>query len=70
MNGSAGLSEILIIFGICFLIFLLFREFWCWYWKINKLVSLQKETNELLEKLLSLNSGESKDNLFSEEKIL
>ena len=57
MNEFGGLSgqllTIFIAFAITFLIFLLFREFWCWYWKINKVVSLQTETNELLSKILS-----------------
>jgi len=70
MNESAGLLEILIGLGILFLIFLLLREFWCWYWKINKRISLQKDTNELLEKLLSQSSKDSKGISLSEEKIL
>ena len=70
MNESAGLLEILIGLGILFLIFLLLREFWCWYWKINKRISLQKDTNELLERLLSQSSKDSKGISLSEEKIL
>ena len=29
-------------------VFLLFREFWCWYWKINERIALMRETNALL----------------------
>ncbi len=67
MNEFGGLSEqvfiIGIALGIALLIFLLLREFWCWYWKINKLVSLQKDTNELLEELLSSSLIETKKEL-------
>ena len=28
-------------------VFLLLREFWCWYWKLNRIVSLLEESNEL-----------------------
>lgn len=30
-------------------IFLLLREVFCWYWKINERISLQRETNRLLQ---------------------
>lgn len=33
-------------------LWLLLRELVCWYYKINERISLQKETNELLKKLL------------------
>ena len=35
MNGSGDLSWLLFILAVVFIIFLLIREFWCWYWKIN-----------------------------------
>ncbi|NUY79668.1 hypothetical protein HUK80_02075 [Flavobacterium sp. MAH-1] len=52
-----GLTELL-AFGLLYLfvvlvIFLLLREFNCWYWKINRRISVQERTNELLVKLLS-----------------
>lgn len=36
---SGGLVILLILIGI----FLLFREFWCWYWKINERIALLKK---------------------------
>ncbi len=56
----------ILIIGI--LLFLLIREFNCWYWKINKRINLQQRQIELLEsidkKLDDLN-----DNLTEEEDI-
>jgi hypothetical protein len=56
----------ILIIGI--LLFLLIREFNCWYWKINKRIYLQQRQIELLEsidkKLDDLN-----DNLTEEEDI-
>lgn len=40
-----------------FLIWLILREVFCWYYKINERISLQKETNTLLEKLLDKIDG-------------
>jgi len=61
MNEFGGLSGLVFILGISLLIFLLLREFWCWYWKINKIVSLQRETNELLRTLLSSSLIETRE---------
>ncbi len=33
---------------ITFIIFLLIREFWCWYWKINKTIQILKNIDESL----------------------
>jgi len=48
---------------IIVVIFLITREFWCWYFKINKVAGLleqqleeQKRNNELLLKLVKENS--------------
>ena len=38
-------------------IFLLFREVNCWYFKINDRISLEKERNELLKKILAQLGG-------------
>ena len=35
------------------LIFILIREFYTWYFKLNKLVKLQTAQNEMLESILS-----------------
>ena len=61
MNESVSLVGALFFFGFTFLIFLLLREVWCWYWKINKVVSLQMETNELLRTLVKNQRGDKQD---------
>jgi hypothetical protein len=47
MNDSV--SAIFVIF-VGVLLFLILREFFCWYWKINKSIVLLSELNELEEK--------------------
>ena len=42
-------EKLIIFFTANILIFLLIREVFCWYYKINKRVSLQKRQIELLE---------------------
>jgi hypothetical protein len=45
-----------VLFGLLFLFFigfLILRKFWCWYWKINKIVSLLEYQNEILLKLVN-----------------
>ena len=42
-------EKLIIFFTANILIFLLIREVICWYYKINKRVSLQKRQIELLE---------------------
>ncbi len=63
------------------LIFWLLREINCWYWKINERIELQKQTNQLLLKILEKNAPAkpekevlsgytiSSDSLVNEEKI-
>lgn len=50
-EGTLFLSAIgfLVLFVI---VFLLTREFWCWYWKINSVVALLEENNRLTAALL------------------
>lgn len=33
---------------VAVVIFLITREFWCWYWKVNEMVEEMKKTNKLL----------------------
>jgi hypothetical protein len=58
--GRVGPSEIvvsiLITIAVLVVIFLLLREFVCWYYKINKRIELQQETIRLLGKLIELNT--------------
>ncbi|MCL2878897.1 MAG: hypothetical protein FWF29_01510 [Treponema sp.] len=50
---SANTWEIIIwiILG-SILIFLILREFFCWYWKLNKIAALLEEQNILLSNFL------------------
>jgi hypothetical protein len=56
-----GILTFVIIGGaiVSFLIFLICRELICWYYKINKMVALMEEQNQLLRKIL--NKGTSHD---------
>ena len=48
-----------IIWGLAVLVFfLIIREFWTWYWKINKRINLLEDQNELLEDIKVLLGGE------------
>jgi hypothetical protein len=51
MNNDIIINGACII-AIAILLFFLLREVMCWYYKINKQIELQKETNDLLSKLL------------------
>ena len=53
---SKGFWILVLVILIC--LFLVLREFYCWYFKLNKIVDvleknqkIQKETNKLLEEL-------------------
>jgi hypothetical protein len=41
---------------VLFFLFLICRELFCWYWKINTRIKLQEETNSMLRQLLEKNS--------------
>jgi uncharacterized protein YpmB len=70
---------LLIIVVITIIIFLIFREIFCWYWKINKRIEILEENNKLLSKIALLlekpniddyNSGtsDSIDSIFKNDK--
>lgn len=46
---------VLLVFGV---IFAFLREFFCWYWKINERLQLQKEQIELTKELIAAVKGE------------
>jgi len=52
LNLSSGviISVILLTTLIAILIFLILRNFWCWYYKINQRVKNQEEIIELMKK--------------------
>jgi hypothetical protein len=47
-----AISWIILWVIVVVVLWLLLRELVCWYYKINERITLQKETNELLKKLL------------------
>ena len=53
-----AISPLLIILAILFVVFLLVREFLCWYWKINKIVYIQDKIVDLLKDLIISCDGE------------
>lgn len=51
--------SVLVVAGIFILLFIVLREFFCWYFKINHRIDLQKEQNRMLSEVFNqLNSGE------------
>ena len=58
MYGNSGniWGIIIGIIIVAIVIFLIAREFMCWYFKINKLVTLMEEQNNLLKQQLGLNT--------------
>ena len=41
------------------IVFLICREIVCWYWKINKLVELIEEQNDLIKRQMGLSSNKA-----------
>jgi hypothetical protein len=46
---SASAIIVAILIGI--VIFLVLREFWCWYWKINRAIALLESIDASLKQL-------------------
>ena len=65
-----AVSTVLIVVVILVVVFLILREVNCWYWKINERVSLQKEQNSILKKILKElnNEPKSKNKKTSQKK--
>ena len=58
MNEWGELIGILLVILIFYVgIFLILREYTCWYFKINKQISLMEEQNNLLKQLLGASTG-------------
>ena len=45
-------TSYLIVAFITISLFIILREFFCWYWKINSMKTLMEEQRDLLKKLL------------------
>ena len=46
-----SLIYIFILFIVSIIIFLVMREFWCWYWKINERIDLLRSIDSKLPEL-------------------
>ncbi|MDR2490281.1 MAG: hypothetical protein LBD20_02645 [Spirochaetaceae bacterium] len=64
-TGDYWGTLIIILVGFVIL-FLILREFWCWYWKLNKIVSLLEGQNQLLALVLG-KSGKVEYSIAQEE---
>lgn len=54
MNDAPSLLTALVLLAIVFFVFLLLREVFCWYWKINRSVALLNELIEFQNNLVGL----------------
>ena len=43
---------LLVVLAVAVVLFLILREVNMWYWKVNERISIQKQTNILLERVL------------------
>lgn len=56
-------SYLIISIVVLILLFLVFREVVCWYYKINESISLQIKTNDLLETLFKNDLNQNKQDI-------
>lgn len=50
-NTLAGLMGSIAVLAVMFLVFLLMREVWCWYWKINAALAELQGIRALLQEM-------------------
>lgn len=65
---ESNLYVLIIFLVIIIVLFIIFRELNCWYWKINERLELQKETVSLLRQLVSKNSENGNLNSVNQTK--
>ncbi len=65
-NPANVVLSIIILLCVVFLIFLLLREFACWYWKINDIKKLLEDIKNNTQQ----NCGKSQDNLTDEDNSI
>jgi hypothetical protein len=51
MAGIHGGAAVIVSIAIIVVVFLVLREVWCWYWKINRMVALLESIDESLKQL-------------------
>lgn len=66
MNTNDLIIASILIF---LLLFIILREFNCWYWKINERIKLQRDQNFLLEKIFMQLGGEISQQNQKSDKI-
>ncbi len=65
-----GIVEVLISLVISIIIFLVCREIFCWYWKINQRVELLKAIKSLLEQQAKADSPPKDTKMEDGQKFL
>jgi len=60
--NNMSLGIVLFVILILIVVFLVCREIVCWYWKINEMITLMREQNELLKKIILKNIIKGKEN--------
>jgi len=55
LNNAEFIALLFVILAIC--LFVILREYLCWYWKVNHVVDLLEQINDKLGRL----SGENKE---------
>jgi hypothetical protein len=70
-DSSQTIPTFVIVIIVFVILFLIGREIFCWYCKINERISLQNNTNELLQQILSkmISNDEVQRNENSKYKI-
>ena len=63
--GKFGITEFILILAIIIGIFFLARSINLWYFKINRRIELQEETNRLLKSLVNQNISSHENKNFS-----
>ena len=48
LSVESLIAILFVILAIMFLVFLIVREFWCWYWKTTKITQLLGEVSDKL----------------------
>lgn len=48
------MKYVIITLVVIIIIFIVAREFWCWYWKINERIKQANEINKQLEEIKNL----------------
>ena len=63
-----GFGSVLMVLLICVIIFIVCRELFCWYYRINKMVSNQEEIIRLLKKIANESNTPTNNTKLEDEK--